>query len=75
MMWMPEVAGEPYRAGRFATIYPIIFDRVLSRDYPECVGELVVLDNRVWRIVAVERFMPFRPIRKGEPIGLAVVEP
>lgn len=48
-------------------------NRVMSRDAPECLGEIIELpDGRKMQIKGVERFLPNAPIRIGERIGLWV---
>lgn len=46
----------------------------MDRDNPEIVGAVLQLDGSSYRVKAVERTMPRRPIAEGESIGLLLEE-
>lgn len=50
-------------------------DRVYDRAHAELTGAIVSIDGKEWRVVAVERHLPSRPIQPGERISLLVREP
>lgn len=49
-------------------------DKERDRNNPGLSGVEVEIDGERFKCVAVERYMPATPIRKGEPIGLLVKE-
>lgn len=47
----------------------------MDRAHPEILGQHVMIDGAVWRVVGVHRKLPSWPIDKGEKIGLLVIKP
>lgn len=52
--------------------YTVLADRGMDRATPDIIGVEVLLDNKVVKVKAVERFMPGYPIYKGEKIALLI---